>query len=130
MPQPISLQTYLNFSKCRHDYTSDYYISAFTHQLSLEGDLQLETDPYIKDGKIVGDKNFTVYKLSESGPVPEMHNIIILISVDHSHAFVPDHVVFNEWTSVTKPLKTRTMHKKLLHFVDLYPKDITNAHLC
>lgn len=37
--------------------------------------------------------------------------------------------LFNEWTSVTKPLETRTVHKKLLHFVDLYPTEIP-THIC
>lgn len=27
----------------------------------------------------------------------------------------------------TKPLETRTVHEKLLYFVDLYPKHIPNA---
>lgn len=53
----------------------------------------------------------------------ETHNVKILIQRRPLPRLL-SRSLFNEWTSVTKPLKTRTVHKKLLHFVDLYPKEI------
>lgn len=110
------------------------YTSGLMHQMVHVPQLSHTTSPLAKvwiTGKNEGQNIFQLQKhVLKADPLlrRSMSKFLFQCRPQPRLSFQITHL-FSEWTSVTTPLETRTVHKKLLRFVDLYPKDIP-THVC